>query len=57
MYRIIWFVALLMLAPTNGIAQTEANDGAALPLEELVRQLKVALLQVVSASTERFRVG
>src|SRR5262245_51196053 len=45
MHRIIWLVAFLMLAPTNGTAQT-ASDSGPLPLEELVRQLKVALLQV-----------
>src|SRR5262249_2396979 len=48
MHRIIWLVAFLMLAPTNGTAQT-ASDSGPLPLEELVRQLKVALLQVAES--------
>jgi len=48
MHRIIWLIAFLMLVPTNGTAQT-ASDSGPLPLEELVRQLKVALLQVAES--------
>lgn len=44
-----WLIALLMLAPASGMAQTAADEGA-LSLSDLVREVKVALLQVAEAA-------
>ncbi len=49
MRPIVWLFALLLIAPASA-AQTVSNDGGALSLSDLVREVKVALLQVGEAA-------
>jgi len=45
---IIWLFGILLLAPASGVAQTANED--AVSLTELVREVKVALLQVADVA-------